>query len=212
MKPLIYDAAKKASYGSNLPESAFRIFAAQSFHDALKTYKPSTGASLQTHVYGSVQNKTKRLNYLYQDLSKKPEPRAMQVGVYQNEHANLREELQREPTPAEIATRLGWSVKDVERIQREVHQDLAIGEGTEEYGVFEGSKEEQVLDFIYHDLAPEEQKIYDMMLGKHGQMKMVKPNGRVDYSRIARSTGFSESKVRMIQNRIKAKYEKAARR
>lgn len=69
MKPMLYDAARKASYGSNVPESAHQVWAAQSFLEALKTYKPTAGAALQSHVYTAVQRKANRLNYLYQNLT-----------------------------------------------------------------------------------------------------------------------------------------------
>ena len=212
MKPLIYDAAKKASYGSNLPESAHRAWAAQSFYDALRTFKPGGGASLQTHVYGAVHQKAKRLNYMYQNLAYIPEPRSMQIGVYQNESSNLRESLGRDPTASEIAARLSWSIKDVERIQKEIHKDLAMEEGTEEMGVFEGPETEEVLEQLYDDLTLEEQQVYDHVFGKHGKPKATKANNKIDYDRIARSTGYSASKARTIVNKIKVKFERAARR
>ncbi len=212
MKPLIYDAAKKASYGSNLPESAHRIWAAQSFYDALKTYKPAAGASLQTHVYGAVHQKAKRLNYMYQSLAYKPEPRAMQVGVFQNEHANLRDALSREPTSEELADKLNWPVREIERIKKEIHSELAMAEGTEEQGFYESPETEDVLHQLYYDLTPEEQKVYNLVLGKNGQPKMMKANNRVDYDRIGKTTGYSSSKVRMVVGRIKDKLEKAAKK
>ena len=160
MKPLLYDAARKASFGSNVPESAHRIYAAQNFLDALRTFKPGK-ASLQTHVYGAVHQKAKRLNYMYQNVGQMPEPRAMQVGLYQNEHSNLRGELGRDPTHSEIAGRLGWTVKDVMHIQNEVRKDLAIGEGTDEMAFSEGSVDVETLNHLYFDLSPEEQPVYD---------------------------------------------------
>jgi len=212
MKPLIYDAARKASYGSNLPESAHRIWAAQSFFDALRTYKPTSGASLQTHVYGAVHQKAKRLNYLYQSLAYKPEPRAMQVGVFQNEHANLKETLGREPTDHELASKLEWAVKDVERIKKETHSELAMGEGTEEQGFNESPETEAILFHLYDNLSLEEKQVYDRVLGKHGQSKMMKANNKIDFDRISRSVGYSSSKVRMVVGRIKIKLEKAAKK
>jgi len=212
MKPLIYDAARKASYGSNLPESAHRIWAAQSFYDALRTFKPSTGASLQTHVYGAVHQKAKRLNYMYQSLAYKPEPRAMQVGVFQNEHANLHESLGREPTTAELASKLNWSHKDVDRIKKEIHSELSMGEGTEEQGFYESPETEAVLTYLYDNLTLEEKEIYNRVLGKRGQPTMMKANNKVDFDRIGKSVGYSPSKVRMVFGRIKDKYEKAAKK
>lgn len=212
MKPLIYDAARKASYGSNLPESAHRIWAAQSFHDALNTFKPTVGASLQTHVYGAVHQKAKRLNYMYQSLAYKPEPRAMQVGVFQNEHANLKDELNREPTDAELASKLNWSIKDVQRIKKEIHSELAMAEGTEEQGFYESPETEEVLAHLYDNLTVEEKQVYDCVLGKHGRPKMMKANNRVDFARISNTLGYSSSKARIVFGRIKDKLEKAAKR
>jgi len=209
MKPLLYDAAQKAAYGSNIPESAHRIYAAQNFLDALRTFKPSAGASLQTHVYGAVHQKAKRLNYLYQNLGHMPEPRAMQVGLYQTEHANLRDSLGRDPTHQEIAERLGWAVKDVQHIQNEIHKDLALAEGVEEQVTFESSADEETLEYLYYDLTPEEQQVYDYILGKHGKPKLVKANNRIDFDKISGKTGYSASKIRSIADRIKVKLKKA---
>lgn len=212
MKPLIYSAAKKASYGSNIPESAHRIYAAQNFLDALNTFKPTAGALLQTHVYGAVHQKAKRLNYMYQNLGHQPENRATRIGVFQAEQENLRGELGREPTPSELAARLDMGVRDVFRTQKEIHKDLAMSEGVEENAYFEGNPDEEKLDYLYYELTPEEQLVYDHVFGKHGRMRMVKRNNKIDFERIGAALGFSASKTRVIWARIKAKYEKAVKR
>lgn len=209
MKPLLYDAARKASFGSNVPESAHRIYAAQNFLNALRTFKPGAGASLQTHVYGAVHHKAKRLNYDYQNLAHMPEPRAAKVGLYQTEHSNLREELGREPSHQELATRLGWPVNDVMHLQKEVHKDLAMAEGLEEEAVSEGSVDEETLHYLRGDLMPEEQVVYDYIFGKNGRPRLVKANNKIDFDAIGRNTGYSASKARTITGRIKTKLKKA---
>lgn len=210
MKPLIYSAAQKASYGSNIPESAHRIQAAQNFLDALRTFKPGMGASLQTHVYGSVHQKAKRLNYQYGNLGHIPEPRAKDVGLFQTEHANLRDSLGREPTTQELASQLGWREKEVTNIQREVHKDLALAEGVEEQATVEGSLDEEKLEMLYYSgLTPDEQLIMDYVFGKHGKPKMLKANNKVDFDSIGRAAGFSGSKARALMVSIKGKAAKA---
>jgi DNA-directed RNA polymerase specialized sigma subunit len=212
MKPLIYDAARKASYGSNIPESAHQIWAAQNFYDALRTYKPSAGTALQTHVYNAVHQKAKRLNYLYQNLGHIPEPRAMQIGLYQNIHENLRATLGREPSSAEIADKLSWGLKDVVNIQKELQKEMAMDLGAEEHGVFESSIDEEVLEYVYYELNGEEQLMYDYVFGKHGKPRMVKANKKVDFEGIARKAGFSASKARGIWTKVRLKVEKALHR
>lgn len=212
MKPLIYDAARKASYGSNIPESAHQIWAAQNFYDALRTYKPSAGTALQTHVYNAVHQKAKRLNYLYQNLGHIPEPRAMQIGLYQNIHENLRATLGREPSSAEVADKLSWGLKDVVNIQKELQKEMAMDLGAEEHGVFESSIDEEVLEYVYYELNGEEQLMYDYVFGKHGKPRMVKANKKVDFEGIAKKAGFSASKARGIWTKVRLKVEKALHR
>lgn len=212
MKPLIYDAAKKAAYGSNIPESAHQIWAAQNFYDALRTYKPTMGTALNTHVYNAVHQKAKRLNYLYQNIGHIPEPRAMQIGLYQNIHENLRANLGREPSAAEIADKLHWGLKDVANIQKELQKEMAMDLGAEEQGVFESSVDEEILEYIYYELNPEEQLVYSYVFGKYGKPRMVKPNNKVDFDGIARRVGFSASKVRGIWTKARMKVEKALHR
>lgn len=212
MKPLLFEAARKASYGSNVPESAHQAWAAQSFYDALRTFKPSVGTALQTHVYNSVQRKANRLNYLYQNLGHIPEPRLAQVGLYQNIYENLKATHGREPSQAEIADKLGWGVKDVTKIQKELVKDLAMDLGTEEYGVFESSIDEEILDYVYYELNPEEQLMYDYVFGKHGRPRMIKPNRKIDFDGISKKVGFSSSKARALWTRVRLKVEKALHR
>lgn len=208
MKPLIYDAGKKASFGSNIPESAHRINAAQNFLNALKTYDPSKGTALQTHVYGTVHQKAKRLNYLYQNLGHMPEPRAQSVGLYQNVHANLRAELNREPSAAELGDRMGWSLTQVTSLQKELQKDLALSGGTEEKAYFESNRDEELLQYLYFDLSNEEKVVFDYIYGKHGKPSMIKRNGRVNYDGIARNVGVSTSKVRGLAASIGRQLEK----
>lgn len=212
MKPLLFEAARKASYGSNIPESAHQIWAAQNFYDALRTYKPTAGTALQTHVYNAVHQKAKRLNYLYQNMGHIPEPRAMQIGLYQNIYENMKATLGREPSQAEVADKLGWGLKDVTKIQKEITKDLALDLGAEEHGVFESSIDEEILDYVYYELNPEEQLMYDYVFGKHGKPRMVKPNNKVDFDRIAQRAGFSSSKARALWTKVRLKVQKALHR
>lgn len=212
MKPLLHDAARKSAMGSNVPESAHRIWAAQSFHDALRTYKPTAGASLQTHVYNSVHQKAKRLNYMFQNLGHIPEPRAMRVGLYQNELENMKVDLGREPSSAELADRLGWGLKDVTAIQKEVRKDLSLEGGVEETAFFASTEDEEILDYFYYELNPEEQLVFEYIFGRHGKPHMVKANNKIDFDGIGQRVGFSGSKVRAIFNRMRPKLKKALKR
>lgn len=212
MKPLLYAAAKKASYGSPLPQSAHHIWAAQSMLDALRTYRPDAGTTLATHVYGAVHQKAKRLDYNYQNIGKMPEPRATRIGLFQNEMENMRTELDRPPSSVELADRLGWSVKTVELTQKEVHRNLSISDGVDSEAFIESSADRAILDDLYYDLPGDEQVVYDYIYGQHGKPRLTKANSRIDFEEIGRRTGWSASKVRSLHARIRARAEKAFRR
>lgn len=213
MKPDIEHAAKKASIGSNIPQPVHKIWAAQSFHDALRTYDPGKGANLKTHVWNTVQGKANRLNYKYQNLGQITETRISRIGEFQTVKANLTYGLGREPTAAELADNLHMDVKDVERLQKEVRKDLALGgEGVGEEVTFEQSADEEVLNFLYYELGNEERLVYEYIFGKNGKPRMLKKNKRVDYDKIASKVGFSSSKVRAIAKRIGSKLDKHLRR
>ena len=208
MKNMIYDAAKKASYNSNLPESAHRVYAAQAFLDSLRTYDPKGGSALQSHVYGSVHNKVKRLNYEYQNMGKMSEQRAVVVGRFQNEYESLKSQLGREPSAAEMADHMSLPLKQITVLQKELRKDLSMGEGTDEVAYAEGTEEEEFLAYLYYELTPEEKVVYEYITGHYGRPKLVRGNNRIDFAGIAQRMGVSESKVRTLHNSIRAKYKK----
>lgn len=212
MKPLLFDAARKAAYRSPLPKSAHQIWAAQSMLDALRTYDPKAGTALQTHIYTAVNQKQKRLNYDYGNIGRMPEPRATRIGLFQNETENLRTELDRAPSSAELADRLGWSLKTVELTQREVHKNLSISDGVDAQPFYESSLDRAILDDIYFDLSGEQQTVYDYIFGLHGKPRLTKANGKVDFEDIGRRSGYSSSKARSLYIQIRTKAEKAFKR
>lgn len=207
MKPQLERAAYKASKGSTIPASAHKVYAAQSFLDALRTYKPMAG-SLQTHVYGSVMKKSNRLNYEFQDLGAKAENRSTKVGTYQAEYANLYNELGREPSTAELADRIGMGVRDIARLQKELHANLSLNDGLgEEVGAPE-DVDEEVLSYLYYELSNEEKVVYEYMFGRNGKPQLVKQNNKIDYNAIANRTNVSSSKVRRLVHVIAKKLDK----
>ena len=90
----------------------------------------------------------------------------------------------------------------------EVQKDLALAEGMEDQPFFESGEDEEVLEYLYYELDPEEKIVYEYVFGKYGKPKMVKSSGKIDYDKISRSVGFSSSKVRTVVGRIRKKLKK----
>lgn len=208
MREDIKRASQRAAMGSNIPESAHRIWAAQNFYDSLRTFNPTKGASLKTHVFGAVQNKAKRLNYQYQNIGSMPEDRAMQVGLYQTTVSSLRNNLNRDPSAQEVADHMGVGVRDVERISKEVKKDLSLVDGLSGQVAYESSRDESILDLTYHDLSPVQQTIYEYAFGAHGKPKLRTKNNKLDYTALSRATNLSQSKLRQEVKKIEKQLKK----
>ena len=110
-KPMIKSTVKKWS-GGGISDSVLRAKAEVQAVKAFKSYDPNKGAKLGTHVFNNMQ-KVSRLVYENQNISRIPEHRITKVGTYNNVKSFLEGKLDREPTQAELASELGWSLKDV---------------------------------------------------------------------------------------------------
>lgn len=211
LAPILHSAAQKASFNSNIPLSAHQGYASQAFLDALRTYDPTAGAALQTHIFASVHQKVKRLNYKYQNIGSMPEPRAQRVGLYLNELETFKATNGREPTEMELSKILGMPIADVRNLKKEVVKDLQIDENLEETAFHEGSRAAEKLQYLRHDLSGDELRVYDAIFGHDNTQGHIKKNGKIDFDTIARELGMSPTRVRTVASNIKKKFDKFAR-
>jgi DNA-directed RNA polymerase sigma subunit (sigma70/sigma32) len=205
---IISSASRKASMGSNIPQSVFKLQAAQQFHDSLNTFDPSRGASLKTHIWNGVENKLKRINYKYGNLARIPERSGNTLGVYDinvlnNTEELLRQKLNREPTIDEIATDMGVRPDQVEGLKKEIRKDLSLNADLEELTQFdENATDEDVMHMLYYDMNPQQKLLYDYTNGKHGKQAILKPSGKPDFNAIARKMGISNDQVQKIRKQL----------
>lgn len=210
LKPSLQKASQKAAYGSNIPQAVFQAEAAQQMLNAVNSYNPKFGTKLSSHVYGSVQDKLKRINYKYQNLARRIERSSggvYQINFFNNEKLFLKDKLGREPSSQELGDVLGWSVKQVESMLHEDRKDLSLNQELEDLNIYDDdSAGKDVLAMYYYDMAPEEQVIYDYATGSHGKEAILKANKTdADYRAIARKAGIPESKVLKIRNKLARK-------
>lgn len=97
------------------PESAFKGELQQHFIEALKTYDPSKGAAIGTHVNWRIQ-KAMRYNNKHQNLAYIPAGQTSLIAPIKRAIEELTEEYGREPSASEIATHLQSSGE--EELQR----------------------------------------------------------------------------------------------
>lgn len=203
-KPFIIKAAKKNMFGSPIPQSAHMAYAAQSFLDATRTWDPAKG-SFSSHAFNTVFEKGKRLNLKYQNIGYIPEARATKYQSFQTAQYLLREQLAREPSAIELADEMAIPLAEVERLRKEIRQDLVLRENLPNAGpaFAQSDKAMQVARDLQYSLIPKHRSILEHLVGLNGVTPMLKKDGKSpDIQAIARATGQSVAEVRSAQKTI----------
>jgi len=136
---------------------------------AFNSYDPLKGTELTTHVLNYMQ-KTNRFIYTYQNVAKIPEHRVIKISTYQKAYNDLKYKLGREPSALELAEDLGWDIKEVERMRRELqggmsgHYDIA----NESYDFVEDA----LSYYIYYSLPPDLKPLYEYLTGYGGAPRL----------------------------------------
>lgn len=201
-KPMIRSVVRKWS-GSGIPDPVLtanaEVFAVRAFD----SFNPKKNASLGTHVYNNVQ-RVSRVVTSNQNVARIPEHRVAKIGTYQNIKSHLEGELDREPTSAELADRLNWSLKDVNRMESALRQDLLSSDDVlgdyHRPGWRQEERDRDLVDFIYYELSPREKTVFEYLTGKYGKEKKTA-------SEIARIMGVSNATVSRIRKDIERKIE-----
>ena len=168
-KNFIFTAAQPNMRRSTIPQAAHTMRAAQSFHDALRTFQPGK-RSLHSHVFDTVREKGKRLNYKYQNIGYIPEARAAKYQLFQNTEHMLTEMLSRPPSAVELADELHWSVKMVETLRRESRRDLVLNEAhMENQAVNTARAVPQEIQDVYYNIIPQHQLVLEHLFPLSGK-------------------------------------------
>jgi len=164
--------------------------------EAIGTFDPNRGVRLSTHVGNRLQ-KLSRPNYTHQNLARIPEHRMMKFFTFNSVRGRLVEELGREPTTAELAKELTWSLPAVRRFNTEQRRELLTSqEGPEE----DRAAADNMVHYVYHDLPPIQQQIFEMKTGYFGN-PVVKP------STIRKRLGLTQGQLSYQQTQITKKFK-----
>lgn len=199
-------AVNRYGTATAVPPQALRIRAITQIKKAIDTYNPDAGASLATHV-GNYLKRVDSVALEYANLGYVPPNRAAkEFGPYKESYNKLKDKLSRIPTTQEIADDLGWSVKQVSRIQRENRNDLVASkfdtpDTMPEYRV-QQDKETEAAHLIYSDpgTSNEERIVLEHLLGMNGKKLLKK--GEI----AKKHFGGSNPKVTRIVKKLDKKF------
>lgn len=205
-KPLILKAASKNMFGSPIPQAAHVAYAAQSFLDAIRTHDPAKG-SFTTHMYNTVFEKGKRLNLKYQNIGYIPESRATKYQAFQTANYLLKEQLGREPSTIELSDELAIPPADIERLRKEMRQDLILREDIPNIGpaFAQSDKTMQIARDLQYSLIPKHRVVLERAMGINGVKPLLKRTGGPDVQAISKAAKLTVPEVRSALKTISRK-------
>lgn len=152
-------------------DKSLRVPAYRLAFDALRTYDPSKGADIKTHVY----NNLKRLNRLHADRSNithVPEGVAHDRNIIAKAISNFQDEYNREPNDDELSDITKLSKKRIDKILGRTNiisgSEAVTDEGADRISKT-GISEDTYIDYVYSSSDDIDKKIIEMMSGHRGR-------------------------------------------
>jgi len=145
----------------SLLEAEAKRLAVQAFED----YDPKRSVALSTFVASRLP-KLSRIVYSSQNAARMSETKALGFNAYSKATEALRDRHGREPTAAELSDELSWSPRRLTQFQQQAYRKEFVE--SEEHPDIGQDSEDYVVDFIYHDLTPMQQKIFEYSSGYRG--------------------------------------------
>jgi DNA-directed RNA polymerase specialized sigma subunit len=136
---------------------------------AIQSYNPAMGTTLSTHVTNQLQ-KLSRTIYTHTQAARLPEHKAVAMTSFSAAHDMLNSELGRAPTALELSENLGWSKIRTSEFQKAFQRKelLTSGEFRPSSFAVNDYQQDPMVDFVYHDMAPESQKLFEHVTGYGG--------------------------------------------
>lgn len=173
LQPLIHLQVNKWSGVLSRPllETQAKILVVQ----AVKDFNPNRGASLGTHVTNRLQ-KLSRTVYSHAQAARLPEHKAVGMSSFQIAQDEARSDLGREPTLIELSDHLGWSSKRTGEFQRAFNRRELLTSGEFTPSTFPTADDtDPVVGYVYYDLAPKQQRIFEHTTGYGGKPILSNP-------------------------------------
>jgi len=183
-----------ARHSGQLPQSYLDFEAKKLVFGAFETFDPSK-ARLSTHVVHKLRG-LGRVNYTYQNAIRMPEERQRKYSMFVQAKDTLKERLGRDPSSQELSEELLWAPDEVGRMERDVHKEVSDVPGVE-LSLPENflPRSKVVVDYLYHDMAPEEKIIFEGITGYNGHPVI---GARL----LARKLNISEPQMRRRRDKL----------
>lgn len=173
LNPLIQKEVNRWSGSYSLARPLLELEANRLASEAVHSYSPQRGAALATHVTNRLK-KLSRLPYTHQNLARLPEHQTLKFHSFHSAKAELEDRLGREPTSAELTDELGWSRPYMTRFKKSLRKEFL--ESGDPVPIFDSASDDaQTVDFIYNDMSPLQQRLFEHTTGYGGARTLSNP-------------------------------------
>lgn len=159
-------------YYGNLTPKTILSYGKKYIIDAVKTYNPEK-SKLSTHIVNNLK-RLHRLNYDTSSTIKISEELRQGINVYKNMKEYLTDKYKREPGLDELADKLAWTMSKVSRMDRLSRKETLASETVIQPGIY--GMDDPKLDYIYHDLNPQDKIIFQYKTGYRGMPILTTKN------------------------------------
>jgi DNA-directed RNA polymerase specialized sigma subunit len=171
--------------------------------DALRTYRPSAGVKISTHVTNQLQ-KLSRVNYAHQNAARIPEHSMLQFHSVNIATEDFRADNGRDPTVEELADTLKWSPKKLKQFQTQFGRSELLESIDTPGELFVAETHDPRVDYVYSTLSPRQQAIFEHTTGYHGRPKLTNP-------KIMAKLGITQGVLSYEKTKIKNAFQKVLR-
>jgi len=196
MNPVVQSEVNR--WSGTLARPLLELEAKRLAAEAINSYSPGRGAALATHVTNRLR-KLSRISYTHQNVARIPEYQTMQYHTYTSAKTDLEDKLGREPSTGELAQQLGWSNPYLSRFQTSMRKEFL--ESGEPPPIFDKPSDDSgLIDFIYNDLPPQQQQIFQYTTGYLGSPVLSNPKLM---KKLKLSQGQLSYQKRLLTNHVK---------
>jgi DNA-directed RNA polymerase sigma subunit (sigma70/sigma32) len=180
-----------------IPYAALEGQAMQLLLHAVDKFDPKQGVQLKTFMEHNLKG-LYRYSARHKNMARIPEHRALQYTRFTNIKSILASDKGREPSNDELGEALGWSPTQVQKMEQTIGRREIAMSGIETLHEQERlqDKIEDILEFEYFGLTPEEKQVYDYSLGRHGKPRIARVED------ISKRTGISTDKIYKIKQKL----------
>lgn len=189
LQPLI--SRQVINVSGTLPVAALEGEARDWAIKGVKTFDPSRGFALGTHITNYVQ-RVKRLNYKYQNAARLPEDMHLDFHKYNRALEQLRDETNEEPEVEAIANRLGWSKNQVTRFKNRIFTEGIESLEENPTQVSKYSDDNILMGHLLSHLTEDEKII-------------LKHKGTISATELAAKLGVNTNRLNYLQSNLKKK-------